>query len=88
MTREFREPLWLPAWSDQSIWGYDEPMRTFFAQLWRDHDSNDEPTVWIGGLHLIESGSQLVELIASATDSDIEPVKCAMTDIPIDGVGV
>jgi hypothetical protein len=83
---ELREQQWLPGWSDQSIWGYDEPMQTFIAQLGRDDDSNDEPTGWIGGLQMIECGSQLLELIASATGSDIELVKCAMPDIPIDGV--
>ena len=53
--RNFREALWLPGWSDQSIWGYDEQMDTYFAQLWRDGDVNDDPTVWISGCDPIES---------------------------------
>lgn len=65
--RNFREALCLPGWSDQSIWGYDEQMDTYFAQLWRDGDRNDEPTVWISGCDPIRSGRQLAELISSAT---------------------
>ncbi len=76
--RNFREALWLPGWSDQSIWGYDEQMDTFFAQLWRDDDANDDPTVWISGCDPIGTDLQLAELIASATDVHVSRAVGAM----------
>ncbi len=76
--RNFREALCLPGWSDQSIWGYDEQMDTYFAQLWRDGDVNDDPTVWISGCDPIESCMHLAVQIASATDADMRSVMRAM----------
>ena len=76
--RGFREALWLPGWSDRSIWGYDEPMETFFAQLWRDCDPSDDPTVWFSGVDPINSGKHLAELIASVTDSPVRSIMRAM----------
>lgn len=76
--RNFREALWLPGWSDQSIWGYDEQMDTFFAQLWRDEDTNADPTVWISACDPIGSGMQLAVRIASATGIDVGSVMRAM----------
>lgn len=76
--RNFREALWLPGWSDQSIWGYDEQMDTYFAQLWRDSDTNDDPTVWISGCDPIGTGLQLATLIASITGRDLATVMRAM----------
>jgi hypothetical protein len=55
ITSSFIEPLWLPGWSQRSIWGYDEQMETYFAQLGRDDDDGDEPTIWISGLQPITS---------------------------------
>jgi len=76
--RGFREALWLAGWSDRSIWGYDEPMETFFAQLWRDCDPRDDPTVWISGVDPVDSGLQLAELIASVSGNPIRAVLRAM----------
>lgn len=76
--RSFREALWLPGWSEQSTWGYDEQMDTYFAQLWRDGDRNDEPTVWISGCAPIASGLQLAAQIASATEVDVRSAMRAM----------
>ena len=76
--RNFREALCLPGWSDQSIWGYDEQMDTYFAQLWRDGDNNDEPTVWISGCDPIGTGLELATRIASITGTDLTAVMQAM----------
>ena len=78
IVRNFREALWLPGWSDQSIWGYDEQMDTFFAQLWRDSDTNEDPTVWVSGCDPIRSGMQLAAFLASATGVDVGSVMRAM----------
>lgn len=80
--RNFHEALWLRGWSDQSIWGYDEHMGTYFAQLWRDGDRNGEPTVWISGCDPIASGVQLAVHIASATGVDARSVMRAMLRDP------
>ncbi|WP_335989929.1 hypothetical protein [Glycomyces sp. MUSA5-2] len=46
----FTEALDLPGWEDYSIWGYDDPLGSFFAQLWRnDSGGPDEPQVAING---------------------------------------
>lgn len=76
--RNFCGALWLPGWSNQSIWGYDEQMDTFFARLWRDEDTNDEPTVSISGCDPIENGRQLAAHIASATEVDVRSAMRAM----------
>ncbi|MCZ3390038.1 MAG: hypothetical protein LH645_13210 [Actinomycetia bacterium] len=76
--RGFREALRLPGWSEQSIWGYDENIGTYFAQLWRDEDRNDEPTIWISGCDPIASGLELAAHIASATGVDVESAMRAM----------
>jgi hypothetical protein len=69
----FCEPLWLAGWSERSIWGYDQPMATFFAQLWQD-DNFDEDPLWIGGFHPVDSASGLAGLVAEATASPIDEV--------------
>jgi hypothetical protein len=47
---EFRDGLDLPGWEDQSIWGYDEGIGSFFAQLWRNGSRSDDPEVWLSGV--------------------------------------
>jgi hypothetical protein len=40
----FTEALDLPGWEDYSIWGYDEPLGSYFAQLWHNSSGGpDEP---------------------------------------------
>lgn len=40
----------LPGWEDQSVWGWDEPMGTFHAQLWRNASRDDRPDIWLAGV--------------------------------------
>lgn len=40
----------LAGYENQSIWGYDQPMQTFFAQIWRNDSKNDEPDLWLSGV--------------------------------------
>lgn len=40
----------LPGWEDQSVWGWDEPMGTFHAQLWRNGSRDDRPDFWLSGV--------------------------------------
>jgi hypothetical protein len=76
--QSFREALWLPGWSEQSTWGYDEQMDTYYAQLWRDDDVNDVPTAWISGCDPIGTGFELATLVASFTGTDLAAVMRAM----------
>lgn len=75
--RSFCEPLWLPGWSDRSIWGYDEPTGSYFAQLWPDGDCSDAPAIWIGALGGIVSRNRLVAEVATVTGHDVAAVETA-----------
>ncbi|HZM66306.1 MAG TPA: hypothetical protein VFC16_08405 [Nakamurella sp.] len=39
----------LDGWSHRSIWGWDAQARSYYAQLWHDHDRRDAPTIWVDG---------------------------------------
>lgn len=79
----FRRSVLLQGWSELSIWGYDEAMQTYFAQLWRDgEDSDDEPTIWIMGLMPIESVEALLLKVSSALGEPLDIVQRAMLHAP------
>lgn len=83
--RSFCEPLWLPGWSDRSIWGYDEPSGSYFAQLWLDEDADTDPTVWISGRHRIRDSTQLAMMISTESGRDVVAVVRAMTHAETQG---
>lgn len=76
--QSFCEPLWLPGWSERSIWGFDEPTGSYFAQLWPDGDDANAPAVWIAGLPPVSTLRQLVSRVASATTADVIQVLAVM----------
>jgi hypothetical protein len=47
---DFRDMIYLEGWENQSVWGYDEGMGSFFAQLWRNGSLSDDPDVWLSGV--------------------------------------
>lgn len=47
---DFVDAIALPNWDEQSIWGYDTGVRSFFAQLWRNGSRSEDPEVWISGV--------------------------------------
>ncbi|WP_106398907.1 hypothetical protein [Actinocorallia populi] len=68
MEHGFREGLWLDGWDQQSVWGYDEGMVSYFAQLWRNGDNGDAPTIWISGMNpRYEYPERLLGAIVAAT---------------------
>lgn len=79
MREDFRRPLWLKGWEGQSIWGFDEGVGSYFAQLWRDEDFGDNPTVWISGVEprftMVE---QLFTVVVAATRAPFLSVYQAM----------
>lgn len=69
-SRSFCEPLWLPGWSNRSVWGYDEATGSYFAQLWPDGDDSDTPAIWVTGTPPVGDLRQLAGLVASAATVD------------------
>ncbi|UOX86075.1 HEAT repeat domain-containing protein [Amycolatopsis sp. FBCC-B4732] len=51
--QEFRDGIDLPGWEEQSVWGWDPPAGSFFAQLWRNGSTGDEPDIWISGVDTV-----------------------------------
>jgi hypothetical protein len=48
---EFRTTLELPGWQHQSAWGYDVPIGSYFAQLWRNTTEDEaQPDIWLSGI--------------------------------------
>ena len=44
---DFRDAIWLDGHDDQSIWGYDTGVRSFFAQLWKNGSESEDPELWL-----------------------------------------
>lgn len=62
----------LPGWEEQSVWGWDPGMSTFYAQLWRNGNAYDRPDVSISGASrtLPWPGSVALEIVEQVgTDS-------------------
>ncbi len=57
--RAFTREIDLPGWSGQSIWGYDELLECYWANLWRDEDRFDAPRIAISAYHLIPTPNAL-----------------------------
>lgn len=47
----FTDALDLPGWEDQSIWGYDNGIGAYFAQLWRNDKDKGDPDFSIPGIN-------------------------------------
>lgn len=76
--RSFCEPLWLPGWSDRSVWGYDKPTGSYFAQLWPDGDDADTPAIWVAGSPPVSTRRQIASLVAAAAGADVIEVLAVM----------
>jgi hypothetical protein len=55
--------LGMEGWSQRSIFGWDEQLGSWWAQLWRDGSTNALPDVWIA-----HAGSQVSRLVQLVTD--------------------
>lgn len=44
---DFADALWLEGYDDQSIWGYDTGVNSFFAQLWSNGSRSEAPDLWL-----------------------------------------
>lgn len=68
--RAFTKDFDLPGWSEQSVWGYDDLLECYWANLWRDDDRFDAPRVAISSYHLIPTLSALARVIADLLGID------------------
>ena len=70
-------PLALAGWENLSIWGYDERMDGYFAELTRNGgDDSNGPEVWLAPA--IPSEDALARLIAEKTGAAVPAVREAM----------
>lgn len=44
---DFRDAKGLDGHDDQSIWGYDTGVDSFFAQLWKNGSESEDPELWL-----------------------------------------
>ncbi|MGH3828134.1 MAG: DUF5710 domain-containing protein, partial [Pseudonocardiaceae bacterium] len=49
-TAAFLEGIYLMGWEDQSIWGYDVTLGGFYALLWPNGSTSDEPEISLSSL--------------------------------------
>lgn len=77
-----REILNVPGYAEQSIWGYDEMMQSYYAQIWRDGSTSSDPEVWISGMQPITSISELIYVIAARLGLDPTYVDECMSEDP------
>jgi hypothetical protein len=49
----FRDEIDLPGWEEQSVWGYDTAMDSFFAQLYLNGNTSETPEIYLSGFHTI-----------------------------------
>ncbi|MGV8968722.1 MAG: hypothetical protein ACOH2F_20885 [Cellulomonas sp.] len=66
----FTRVLGLPGWSGQSVWGYDELLECYWAQLWRDDGRFDEPWISISSYHLLPTVAVLARVLADRVGID------------------
>ena len=77
-TRAFTRDVDLPGWSGQSVWGYDELLECYWANLWRDDDQVDAPRIAISSYHLIPTPNALARVIADHLGIDDDEAYRAM----------
>jgi hypothetical protein len=80
-----RKALFLDGWDERSTWGYDEGQASWFAQLWRNGlgEERGAPHTWITPGPVtppIETLTELVTRIASATNASPAEIRAAMAE--------
>ena len=80
--RAFTRDVDLPGWSGQSVWGYDELLECYWANLWRDDDQVDAPRVAISSYHLIPTPNALARVVADLLGIDDDEAYLALVGHP------
>jgi hypothetical protein len=82
-----RQALDLPGWDHHSVYGWDDGIGSYFAQLYRNGDPLDEfdsPTVWLSGVDRVYRTQQvLARAIAQAAGMPLAEVQAAMARAPL-----
>lgn len=76
-------PVLIDGWDDLSTWGWDSGVRSYYAQLTRNGNSDgDGPDVWITppAWPVMQLPETLAQAIAQATGADLAAVRTAMND--------
>jgi hypothetical protein len=74
-------PLDLEGWDSLSTWGYDDLMGSYYAQLTRNGQSDDDgPEIWLTPplVPVLRSQEELAALIAERTGAHLAAVRQAM----------
>lgn len=75
-----REPLNLEGWEDLSVWGWDDEIGSYYAQLYtNDADDEEPPKIWLTPppTHY-RTKEELASAIAAATNKPIATIEEAM----------
>jgi hypothetical protein len=75
-------PLALQGWDELSTWGYDDQLASFYAQLTRNGNSDDDgPEIWLSPPRypVLASEAQLRAAIAECTGTPVEDVARALS---------
>lgn len=70
---DFRDAIWLDGHDDQSIWGYDTGVRSFFAQLWNNGSESEDSELWLSP-PLLSATWPYVLVPPIVTHADAEPI--------------
>ena len=62
-TRSRTRVLGLEGWSNRSVFGWDDQLGTWWAQLWRDGSRSVSPDVWIA-----DAGGEISELVRMVSE--------------------
>jgi hypothetical protein len=67
----------LEGWDEQSYWGYSAHEGSFFAQLWPNGSTADEPPIWLSGIRTVYPwpGSIVLELMERLDRDPVEIVR-------------
>jgi hypothetical protein len=78
-----RQTLDLPGWDERSVWGFDAPAATYFAQLWPNGSMSDDPVVWLSGQpQALRTVDDLARAIAPVVALPAEAVSAALDAEP------
>jgi hypothetical protein len=79
--------LELSGWEERSVWGWDPPVESYYAVLYRNTDADEDPAVWLHGVHEpLTCEASLAAAIRQATRARVADVLAAMwAGAPVNG---
>ena len=83
MTESSIYPVFLDGWDELSTWGFDSGADSYYAQLTRNGNSDDDgPDIWITPPTWppMARPAELAQAVATATGVDLSTVRNALND--------